>query len=173
MTFVARGVRWAGVAILSLPFLGAWNGLFAAPGGARSAADLMARVSQHEASGDLAGAQTLLNREAGDAADPAAAQVLAEFLGRHRIADSREAYLRWASAETDPDKKRLALRQMILNDLAGQHSTLLAADLERYRSAGGTDLSAPVIRRKNDAYSEVYIPGPLSPLRVWRPFRLT
>ncbi|MBV8867044.1 MAG: hypothetical protein JO210_16730 [Acidobacteriaceae bacterium] len=128
---------------------------------AKSAADLRNEVAQHEAAGDLAGAQSILKQEAGTAGNAAAAEELAEFLDRHRSAESREAYLQWVAAETDPSKKKLALRQIVLDDLISGKTSELNNDLNQYRAAGGTDLAAPASRSKSGVYSTVMIPGPL------------
>ena len=129
---------------------------------AQSAVDLRDQVSQHEASGDLAGAQSLLKQEAAGEANPAAAEALAEFLQRHQGVDSRRAYLHWAAIETDPARKQIALRQAVLDDVVHHEATYLSADLEQFRAAGGTGLSAPASRSKDSVYSTVLIPGPLS-----------
>ncbi len=159
MTLVARGGRSAGLATVStciLVFVCCRGEAFAAS----PAADLREQVSQHEASGDLAGAQTLLKRQAAAPGNSAAAQQLAEFLDRHRSQDAREAYLRWAAAESDPAKKRAAYRQVVLDDMSTGQTTDLAQDLAKYKESGATDFAAPT-RSKAPAYSTVLIPGPL------------
>lgn len=127
---------------------------------AKSVADLQDEVLQHEANGDLSGARSLLEHEAGTTGNTAGAEALAEFLARHRMADSREAYLRWATAETDPARKKLVLRQIVLEDLTSGNSPELARDLEKYRAAGGSDFTLPATTAK-PKYSTVMIPGPL------------
>ncbi len=129
---------------------------------AKSAADLRNEVAQHEATGDLAGAQSLLKQEAGTPGNASAAEELAEFLDRHRSPDARAAYLRWASVETDPAKKQLALRQVVLDDCVSGRPADLASDAKQYRAAGGADFAAPAALRKTSFYSTVMIPGPLS-----------
>lgn len=160
MTLLARRVRLASAAALtctSLALLPCVQKLY----GARSAADLQEQVLRHEATGDLAGAENLLKQEAGMPGNTAAAAALADFLDRHHSKDSRAAYLRWAASEPDAAKKRVALRQAILDDLAGGRSSDLENDLKEYRAAGGTDLTAPATRPKAAPYSMVLIPGPL------------
>lgn len=161
MTLVSRRVGSAGAAVLSsaiLVFFCSVTPLQAA----KSAAELRDEVSQHEANGDLAGAQSLLKQQAGAAGNPAAAEELAEFLDRHQSSESREAYLRWAAAETDPAKKKLALRQVVLDDLISGKKADLTSDLSEYRAAGGSDFTVQAARAKATTYSVMMIPGPLS-----------
>jgi hypothetical protein len=122
-------------------------------------AGLRDEVLQKEAAGDLSGAQTLLEQEAGT---PQGSEALAEFLDRHHSADSRQAYLRWASAESDPARKRLALRQILFDDFSAGRTADLKADLEQYRAAGGNEFALPGSSVKPTPYSVVLIPGPLS-----------
>ncbi len=160
MTLVVRGVGPAGAAALSF-IVGVLICGSMPLQAAKSAADLRDEVMQREAVGDLAGAQSLLKQEAGNPGNTAASEELAEFLDRHRSADSREAYMRWAAAETDPAKKKLALRQVVLDDLVSGKTGDLINDLNQYRAAGGNDLAAPATRPKSSVYSMVMIPGPL------------
>ncbi|MDQ2712996.1 MAG: hypothetical protein M3Y24_12350, partial [Acidobacteriota bacterium] len=160
MTLVALRVRSALAAVLSsatVLFIFGPTPLQAA----RSAADLRDLVVQHEASGDLNGAQTLLRQEAETPGNVVAAQAFAEFLDRHRRPDSRDAYLHWAALESDPARKRLVLRQLVLDDSINGKTGNLTADLSQYRAAGGTDLAEPATKAKSPAYSTVLIPGPL------------
>ncbi len=147
MALVVPRVRPVGAAALSL------NALLLICGSmplwaAKSAAELRDEVTQHEASGDLAGAQSILKQEAGTPGNTAASEALAEFLDRHRSADAREAYLQWAAAEPDPAKKKLALRQLVLDDLIAGKTADLGNDLNQYRAAGGSDFTAPAERPK-------------------------
>ncbi len=120
---------------------------------------LQQQVLQHESTGDLTGARALLEQEAGK--DSAGAAALAEFLDRHGDAGSREAYLKWAARETDPDRRKLALREAVLVDfMAG--SPALSDDLVQYRAAGGTDLKRPSSAVTPAKYTSILIPGPLS-----------
>ncbi len=161
MTLVARRVGWAWAAgpSIAVLFCCCFAGTLRS---ATSAADLREQVSQHEATGDLAGAQSLLTREAGTTGNTNGVEELAEFLDRHHEADSRAAYLRWAAAETDPARKRLALRQVVLDDFTSGKTADLQHDIEQYSAAGGTDFSAPSSRPRTANYSTVFIPGPLS-----------
>ena len=161
MALVAWRMRVARTGALAFPILlsvASVTCLYAA----KSAADLRDEVSQHEASGDLAGAQSLLKQEAATPGNPAAAEALAEFLGRHQGSDARQAYLRWAAAETDPSRKQIALRQAVLDDVVNNETNYLNTDLEQFRAAGGRGLSVPAARSKSSSYSTVLIPGPLS-----------
>ncbi len=74
---------------------------------AKSAADLRDEVTQHEAAGDLAGAQSLLKQEAGTPGNTAASEELAEFLDRHRSADAREAYRTVGRSRDGPRQKEI------------------------------------------------------------------
>ena len=103
-----------------------------------------------------------MQQEAHTPGNAAAAEELAEFLDRHNSPECREGYLRWANAETDPSKKKSALRQLVLLDYIHGNSSDLAADLNKYRDAGGTDLVPPISKPKPAAYSVVLIPGPVS-----------
>ncbi len=129
---------------------------------ASSNSDLQDQVSRHESAGDLAGARSLLEKQAETAANPSAAEALAKFLDRHGDPACRDAYLKWAAEEKDPAKVKLALRQVVLLDFMEGKDAGLSSDLSRYRAAGGNDLSAPAKRSKSGMFSNVMIPGPLS-----------
>jgi hypothetical protein len=148
-------------AVLSLNFVGllGWAALPVAA--ANPNRDVQAEVLRKESAGDLAGARALLEKRADAGSDPAAAQELAEFLDRHGDASSRQAFLKWASAESDPARRKLALRQVVLLDFLSGRSSELAGDLEQYHAAGGTDLNLPK-DSKPTTFSTVTIPGPLS-----------
>src|SRR4051794_9673402 len=64
---------------------------------------------QHESRGDLSGARSVLEQAAGTPGNSSGAAALAEFLERHDDPGSRDAYLKWASEESDPAKRKLAL----------------------------------------------------------------
>ena len=128
---------------------------------ADSPADLRIQVRQHEAVGDLAGAERLLKSEASAPGNTGALAALAEFLDRHQSNEARAAYLRWAMAESDPERKRLAIRQVVFEDLVAGRQADLSNDLKQYREFGGNDLTAPAARPKSLPYSMVMIPGPL------------
>lgn len=120
-------------------------------------------ISQKEASGDLVGARALLEEQAKSPGNPRAAAELAEFLDRHGMPDRREAYLKWASEENDPARKKLALHQAVLLDYMTGRETDFTADLSAYQSAGGTDISS--FEKQKDTpsiYGSTTIPGPLS-----------
>jgi hypothetical protein len=128
---------------------------------AASSTDLYDQVLQHESAGDLAGARSLLQREADTPGNTSAAEALAEFLDRHDDPGCRDAYLKWAASEADPAKKKLALRQAVLIDFINGKSADLASDLNQYRAAGGDDLQLPRQNAKPGIFSNITIPGPL------------
>jgi hypothetical protein len=123
-------------------------------------AELREQVQQHEVSGDLAGARLLLQKDA--ATDSGSAEALAEFLCNHGDAGCRDAYGKWAALESDPAKKKLALRQIVLLDFVNGKTTDFAADLKHYQDAGGTDLKTPTRRSLPSGYSTITIAGPLA-----------
>lgn len=133
-----------------------------ASSGAGGNAALEEQVTRYEAQGDLAGARSLLEQQANTPGDTAAAADLAEFLDRHGDAGRRAAYLKWASAESDPQRRTLALREAVLLDFIGERKSDLAQDLAAYRAAGGSDLSATQQKSTGSQYSTIMIPGPLS-----------
>jgi hypothetical protein len=118
------------------------------------------QVAQYEATGDLTAAKALLGREADtNAGDAAAQQSLAEFLCRHGDAGCRAATAKWASLETDPNRKKFAQRQLLLLDyMSGKDAS---ADLDQYQAAGGNDASSPG-KRAQTTYAMVTVPGPLA-----------
>jgi hypothetical protein len=122
--------------------------------------ELRAQVLQHESTGDLAGARSLLERQA--PASSSASEQLAEFMERHGDPGWRDAYLKWAAEEQDSTQRKLALRQLVLLDFMHSRDADLASDLKEYQTAGGDDLVAPAKRAKPVRYSTVMIPGPLS-----------
>jgi hypothetical protein len=114
-----------------------------------------------ESSGDLAGARAILEEQA-KSGHPEARAALAEFLSRHNSPDQRTAFAEWASNEQDPQKRRMALRQITLLDFQEGNTKALDADLQQYRAAGGTELTAPIApKAANKVYGLTSIPGPL------------
>lgn len=132
------------------------------PAVATASSDLQDQVFHHESMGDLAGARSLLEKQAGTPGNPSAAEALAEFLDRHGDPGRRAAYLKWAAEEKDPAKLKLALRQVVLLDVMEGKDAELKNDLSRYRAAGGNDLSAPQKHSNPAMFSTVIVPGPLS-----------
>jgi len=127
-----------------------------------AAGDLETRVAQFESTGDLNDARNLLEQRATSGSDAAAARELAEFLSRHDQAGRRDAYLAWATKETDSANRKLALKQAVLIDfMAGDHAHL-ASDLQKYQQAGGADFQLPKTTSTANRYSTINIPGPLS-----------
>lgn len=118
------------------------------------------QVAQYEASGDLTSAKALLSREAeANAGDAAAQRALTEFLCRHGVAGCRAATAKWASLESDPNRKKLAQRQLLLLDYMSDQDN--AVDLQQYQAAGGNDVSSPG-KRQQASYAMVTVPGPLA-----------
>ena len=146
-----------GAALVSMPAAGA------------TSSALLNQVSQHEASGDLAGARAVLEDAANSAANNGntdAQAAYAEFLDRHRLPGRRDAYLKWAALEHDRERKLLALREVVLIDVLEGQSETLNTDLRGYREAGGaefTELARNASHETdgNKLYSTVSIPGPL------------
>lgn len=124
--------------------------------------DLNNEILQRESAGDLAGARALLEQRVGAGNDSSAAGALAEFLERHGDPGCRDAYLKWASEETNPEKRKLALRQVVLLDEIDGKAADLPDDLAKYRAAGGNDLAITSNQAKTAKFSMVTIPGPLS-----------
>ena len=120
------------------------------------------QVSERESTGDLAGARTLLQQEADAPGNSTASQALAEFLCRHGDPGCYNAYAKWANAETDPAKKKLALRQVVLFDFMSGKNTELTDDLNKYHAGGGSDLISPEKHTQAPSFSTAMIPGPLS-----------
>jgi hypothetical protein len=134
----------------------------ASPSATAGRAELEQQVFQHETRGDLAGARVLLEGQASAPGNAAATADLAEFLDRHGDPGRRAAYLKWASEDTDPQRRRLALREAVLLDFITEKKNDLSQDLAAYHSAGGSDLSAAPRRVASSPYSTVTIPGPIS-----------
>ncbi len=91
--------------------------------------------------------------------DAASQESLAQFLCRHGESACRDSTAKWVSIETDPSRKKLAQRQLLILDYMDGKDT--AADLQQYQALGGSDLSSPV-SREHAGYSMVTIPGPLA-----------
>ncbi len=141
--------------------LGATTGILVTETGQLQAASPGASAQTDESAGDLAGARVILEEQAKSGSSEARA-ALAEFLNRHNSPDRRRALSEWASNEQDPQKRQLALRQITLLDFQQGNTNALAADLQQYRAAGGTDLAAPAARKaSNRVYGLTSIPGPL------------
>ncbi len=124
-----------------------------------AAPNLAQQIQQREFAGDLPGARNLLDQSA---EEPGAAEQTARFLDRHGDPMRRAAYLKWAAAETDPARKLLALKQVVLIDLEEGRHTDLGADLNQYKDAGGTEFAASARKLQARPYSTVDIPGPIS-----------
>ncbi|MFL6451050.1 MAG: hypothetical protein ACJ746_25735 [Bryobacteraceae bacterium] len=136
--------------------------LFISPVWAETSANLTGQALQREASGDLNGARSLLEQSASANGETSGAEALAEFLERHGSPESRQAYLKWAQGESDPALRQQALRQVVLSDFINGKEADLAADLNLYRAAGGTNLRQPAKAAAAVPAKTISIPGPLS-----------
>jgi hypothetical protein len=146
--------------VLSVTFLSLLAAPFAQSASNGSGQAAKDQLAQFEASGDLLSAKALLSREAeAKAGDAAAQQSLAEFLCRHGDAACRAAVAKWAALEADPNRKKLAQRQLLLLDYMGGND--LSGALAQYQTAGGSDASSPA-KRKQTSYAMITIPGPLA-----------
>jgi hypothetical protein len=154
---VTRRLKFVQRTLVSLAALSITASFSHLPVSAASQPDLTSQALQREAAGDLDGARAFLEQQAGSGAHEA----LAEFLQRHHDPNSRDAYLKWAAAEQDPAQRKLALRQVVLNDFMDGKEAEMASDLAQYRAAGGTDLAAPPKRDRAAQFSTATIPGPL------------
>jgi hypothetical protein len=129
---------------------------------ARAASSVQDSVTRFESTGDLTDARALLFQQAQVAGNSSGEQALADFLCRHGDSGCRAAYAKWAADETDPARKKLALREVALLDYMDGKDSDLTKDLESYRAAGGTDLNMPAKRSSSTIYSSITIPGPIS-----------
>ncbi len=118
-------------------------------------------AQQRENAGDVVGAFALLKKQASDGT-PNGLKSFALFLDRHAADGRRDAYLKWAAAESDPHSRQLALKQAVLIDFMDGRDADLARDLEQYRAAGGQDLQMRPRVKPEQHYSSISIPGPLS-----------
>jgi hypothetical protein len=148
--------------LFSMAFFSAASCLIGGPMYAGSNAGPHDEVWQHEVRGDLSGARSVLEEAAGKPGNSSGAAALAEFLERHDDPGSRDAYVKWASEENDPAKRKLALRQIVLLDFMEGKNSALQGDVERYRAAGGDDLRPPSGKMPANLFASVTIPGPLS-----------
>ena len=106
-----------------------------------------------------------LSRKPARLRNAVATRDLALFLERHGETGSRDAYRKWAGQDQGSATRRLALRELVLLDFMEGKNADTAADLARYRSAGGDDLTPPSWNSKSP-YSTVMIPGPLQLFRA-------
>ncbi len=135
--------------------------MLAVPGFSASDGTSADAVQQRERAGDVPGALALLEKQASDG-NPAALKTVALFLDHHTEGGRREAYLKWAAVETDPQARKLALKQAALIDFIEGKNSDLSRDLAQYRAAGGEDLQAAAHTTNAQHYSMVSVPGPLS-----------
>ncbi len=116
---------------------------------------------QREVDGDVAGALALLQQQAADGT-PSSLKNFALFLDRHAEDSRRDAYLKWAAAETDPQARKLALKEVVLLDFSEGKQADFARHLAEYRAAGGLDLQAQTSAKAAQHYSAIQVPGPLA-----------
>jgi len=125
-----------------------------------AADDLSLRAWQLESKGDAAGAREFLQK-ASQSGTPEALEAYAQFLDRHHNPAAREAYEKLLTA-TQGDQRAFAARRLAVLDLLADDRAAAQGHLEKYRSAGGRDLTltAPTILAV-DKRQTVSIPGPL------------
>lgn len=129
-------------------------------GVAFAADDLRLRAWEMESKGDAAGAREFLQR-ASQSGTPEALEAYAEFLDRHHNPAAREAYEKLLGA-AQGEQRAFAARRLTVLDLLADDRVAAQAHLEKYRSAGGHDLTlaasvtTPAVERQT-----VNIPGPL------------
>jgi hypothetical protein len=119
-----------------------------------------AEADQREASGDLVRAKSILEKDA-RSGDASAQEALAEFLSRHNDPTVRDAYRKWADTEQDAVHKRIALRQILLDDFEAGRSSAISRDVEQYRASGATDLQPFSALPANRVYGSISLAGPL------------
>jgi hypothetical protein len=120
------------------------------------------RAGQLESGGDVAGALEVL-RESARNGGAEQTFALAEFLDRRNDPDARSTYLKFLQANPADDKKRIALRRLVLLDLMAGDNAAATAHLQQYRAAGGTDMpSAMPTFVKPEPLPTIVIPGPLT-----------
>src|SRR5579862_1280279 len=139
--------------VISVLFLGGLSFVFAAD-------DLSLRAWQMESKGDAAGAREFLQREAQSGA-PDSLEAYAQFLDRHHNPAAREAYEKLLTA-AQGDQRALAARRLIILDLLADDRAAAQNHLEKYRSAGGRDLTLTAPNAlAPDQRQTISIPGPL------------
>src|SRR5690349_13267279 len=155
----ARRVRWEvgspGKTLFSLALLSAVTCITGQFVWAGSGPRFFDDALQYEAKGDLSSARSALERAAEAPGNSSGAAALAEFLERHDDPGSRDAYLKWASEESDPAKRKLALRQLVLLDFMEGQNSELQSDMGKYRAAGGDDLRPPAGKIAANRFSTV------------------
>lgn len=130
-------------------------------GTASVAQDLTSQARDLKRQGDFAAARALLEREA-QQGEASALQALAEFLDLHKDPGAREAYRKLAAAvPANSEKRREALRRLVILDLIAGDSQAAARHIEEYRAAGGAPLALPPPQPAMAPKETISIPGPL------------
>ncbi len=120
------------------------------------------RARQLEMSGDVAGALEVL-REGAKGGEAEQLYSLAEFLDRRHDPEARAVYAKFLQANPGDDKKKIALRRLVVLDVLNGDNAAATEHLKLYRAAGGTDMpSAMPTFAKPDPPATISIPGPLS-----------
>jgi len=125
-----------------------------------AADDLSLRAWQMESKGDPAGAREFLQRSAQSGA-PDAIEAYAQFLDRHHDPAARETYEKMLTA-SQGEQRALAAQRLAILDLLADDRDAARNHLEKYRSAGGRDLSlAAAASQPAEKRPTISIPGPL------------
>ena len=111
-----------------------------------------------ESKGDAAAAREFLQRTSQSGA-PDALEAYAEFLDRHHNPAAREVYEKLLTAGQG-EQRILAARRLAILDLMSDDRAAAEVHLEKYRSAGGRDLSLGAAPSA-DKRQTISIPGPL------------
>ena len=120
------------------------------------------RGRQLEMSGDIAGALEVL-RDGAKGGSAESLFSLAEFLDRRNDPEARAVYAKFLKANPGEEKKKTALRRLVILDILHGDNTAAGEHIKAYRAAGGTDMpqGLPAFA-KPDALAVIAIPGPLS-----------
>jgi hypothetical protein len=121
--------------------------------------DLSARAWQMESKGDASGARDFLQRAA-QAGSADALEAYAQFLDRHHDAGARDAYEKLVLAAQGEQRQRAGRRLVLLDLMAGDRAAA-QAHLDKYRDAGGRDLTLSPVPQGPDQKQTIAIPGPL------------
>jgi hypothetical protein len=138
--------------LISVLFLGGLSFVYAAD-------DLRLRAWQMESKGDAAAAGEFLQKTS-QSGTPDALEAYAEFLDRHHNPAAREVYEKLLTAGQG-EQRILAASRLAILDLLADDRTSAQVHLEKYRSAGGRDLSLAAAPPAADKRQTISIPGPL------------
>ena len=136
--------------------------------GAAHAQDAVEQARQLEARGESAKAELRLREAAsGGAASVTELQAYAEFLDSHGSAGARKAYekvLANLPRTASPGARAMALRRLVVLNLAEGDRVAAADYLRQYREEGGKDWPQAAIgpAEARPAVEKITIPGPLS-----------